>query len=71
MLECLNGLSAHLAVRHPDVALLSVLTTRYCIPQEWSTVLHQICSTKNPFDLRCESVAYCIILQVTSILLPY
>ena len=55
-LECVNGLSAHVVVQHPDVALLSVLTTCYCIPQEWSTVLHQICSTKNPFDLRCEGV---------------
>ena len=39
-----------------DVALPSVLTTHYCIPQDWQTVLHQNCSTKNPFDLRCESV---------------
>ena len=59
--ECLNELSAHLAVRHPDVALpdvalLSVLTTRYCISKEWLTVQHQICSTLFPFDLRCESV---------------
>ena len=56
-----NKLSAHLAVRHLDVALPSVLTTRYCIPQEWQSVLHQICSTKNPFDLRCESVTLGII----------
>ena len=38
-------LSAHLAVRHPNIALPSVLTIHYCIPQEWQTVLHQICST--------------------------
>ena len=43
-------------MRHSDVALPSVLTTRYYIPQEWQTVLHQICSTTDPFDLRCESV---------------
>ena len=54
--ECFKELSALLAVRHLDIALPSVLTTRYCIPQDWQTVLHQICSTKNPFDLRCESV---------------
>ena len=42
-------------MRHLDVTLSSVLTTRYCIPEDWQTVLHQICSTKNPFDLRCGS----------------
>ena len=59
-----NELSAHLAVRHLDVALPSVLTTRYCIPQAWQIVLHQICSTTDPFDLRCESVTYKYILSV-------
>ena len=39
-LECVNELSAHLAVEHLDVALLSVLTTRYCIPKGWPTVRH-------------------------------
>ena len=39
-----------------DVALGSVLTSRYCIPQECLSVLHQICGTTVPFDLRCESV---------------
>ena len=34
LLECLNGLSAHLAVQHPDVTPLSVLTTHYCIPED-------------------------------------
>ena len=47
-LECLNEFSAHLAVRHPDVALPSVLTTHY----------HQICSTEFPFDLPMQSVTY-------------
>ena len=47
-----------------DVTLLSVLTTRYCIPQEWQTVLYQICSTTDPFDLRCESVAYNYVTQL-------
>ena len=55
-MECLNELSALLAVRQPDVALLAVLTTRYCIPEKWPTVLHHICSTETSFDLRCESV---------------
>ena len=45
-------------MRHPDDALLSMLTTRYCIPQEWQIVLHQICSTTDPLDLRCESVTH-------------
>ena len=40
--ECSNELSAHFAVQHLDVALLSVP--------------HHICSIKNSFDLRCESV---------------
>ena len=26
--------------------------------QEWQTMLYQICSTKNPFDLRCKSITY-------------
>ena len=39
-----------------NVALPSVLITCYCIPQKWQTVLHQICSTTDPFDLSCESV---------------
>ena len=54
ILRCFNKLSAHFAVQHPYVALRSMLTTYYCIPQEWKTVLHQVCSTKNPFDLRRE-----------------
>ena len=45
-------------MRYLDVTLLSVLTTHYYIPQEWQTVLHQICSTTDPFDLRCESVTH-------------
>ena len=59
-----NELSGHLEVQHPDVALPSVLTTCYCIPQEWQPALHQICSTTDPFDLRCESVT-CIIIKGT------
>ena len=31
-MECSNELSAHLAVQYTDVALLSVLTTCYYIP---------------------------------------
>ena len=46
--------------QYPDITLPSVLTTRYYIPQEWQTMLHQVCGTKNPFDLRCESVT-CIV----------
>ena len=53
-----HKLSAHLAVQHPDIALPSVLITCYCIPQEWQIVLHQICSTTDPFDLRYESVTF-------------
>ena len=51
-----------------SAALSSVLTTCYCIPQELQSVLHQICSTKNPFDLRCESVTftYCLFVQYLS-----
>ena len=51
-MECLNELSALLAVRHLDVALLAVLATRYCIPEWWPTVLHHICScsTELPLD---------------------
>ena len=41
--------SALLAVRHLDVTLPTVLTTRYCIPELWLTVLHHICSTETPF----------------------
>ena len=40
--ECSNELSANVVVGHLDVALLSV-------PQH-------ICSIKNSFDLRCESI---------------
>ena len=47
-LECSNKLSAHLAVRHPDVALPSVLITRYCIPQEWPGVQYQFVAQKFP-----------------------
>ena len=57
-MECLNRLSALLAVRQPDVALLAVLTTCYSIPEWWPAVLHHICSTGASFDLRCEGVAY-------------
>ena len=31
-LECLNKMTALIAVQHTDVALLSVLTTRHYIP---------------------------------------
>ena len=34
-----------------------------CISQIWITVLHQICSTTVPFDLRCESVTKSFILH--------
>ena len=37
-MECLNELSAHLAVRYLDVTLPRVPTTCYCIPKEWLTV---------------------------------
>ena len=50
--ECSNELSAHFAVRHLDVALLSVP--------------HHICSIKNSFDLRCESVTYMYKLYTVS-----
>ena len=46
ILGIFNKLLAHLAVQRPDVTPSSMLTTCYCIPQEWETVLHQICSTK-------------------------
>ena len=32
--------------------------TRYCIPQEWQIVLRQIYNMIDPFDPRCESIAY-------------
>ena len=43
---------------HTSQSLGSVLTSCYCIPQECLCVLHQICGTTVPFDLKCESVTY-------------
>ena len=57
-LECLNKLSALIAVQHTNVALLSVLTTCYCIPLEWLAMQHHICSTIIPFDPPTQSDTY-------------
>ena len=48
---CQHTWQCDICVSHTDV----VLTTRYCIPQKWITVLRHYSS---PFDPRCESVTF-------------
>ena len=55
-MECSNELSAHFAVRHLDVALQSQSVRHLDVALQ--SVPHHICSIKNSFDLRCESVTY-------------
>ena len=50
-LECINKLSALIAVQHLYVALLSVLTTRYCIPYEYLILLCNITFVAQEFPL--------------------
>ena len=49
---------AHLAVQHPDVALQSVLTTRYCIPQtvqlKCFLLLNTVVNVSNPKQPSCK-----------------
>ena len=57
-LECLNKLSALIAVQHLYVVLLSVLTTHYRISYEYLTVQHHICSTRTLFEPPTQSFTY-------------
>ena len=43
------------------LCMLSVLTTRYCIPYEYLAVQHHICSTRIPFEPPTQSVAHTIL----------
>ena len=58
-LECPNEFSALFPVQHPDVALAD-----NSLLQECFSVLHQICGTAVPFDLRCESVTFLLHVQL-------
>ena len=54
-MECINELSAHLAVQHTDVALPSVLTTCYYIPNfHWNA--HILFEAPQECNLECDVI---------------